>query len=253
MAEFTIRVGCSLVLVDVISRDPKSGLPIREFKKADFKVFDNGHEVAIASFDAGARYDTRQVVVWLVVICNEQGKVGGSAQFVEKKALFRPAFDHLDKRDMVGVTHWCDNGETQLDLLPTEDRDKPIGVLAETIKPISFHVGGNSDEVREETFRKMVRLIIQDAYRRNPQPLPVLVFLDGDNTGQPNSELNELVDDLLETFGIVVGIKDERSVSPGLTLFVQGEIMHYMGRQTGGQFFATAPSGFVAALDAIMM
>jgi hypothetical protein len=103
-------------------------------------------------------------------------------------------------------------------------------------------------------FGKMVRLIIRDAYRRNPQPLPVLVFLDGDHTGQPKAELNELVDDLLETSGIVFGIKDERSPSPGLMLFEQGEIMHYMARQTGGQFFAVTPSGFAGALEeAIMM
>jgi len=66
---------------------------------------------------------------------------------VGKEALFRPALDHLDEQDMVGVAHWCDNGETELDLRPTEDRDKAIEVLTETIKPISFHIGGNSDAV----------------------------------------------------------------------------------------------------------
>jgi hypothetical protein len=80
----------------------------------------------------------------------------------------------------------------------------------------------------------MVRLIIQDAYRRNPQPLPVLLFLDGDHIGQPKSELKELVDDFLETSGIMIGIKDERSPSVGLLLFKQREIMHYMARQIGG-------------------
>ena len=55
----TIRVQSSLVLVDVISQDHKSGLPVRDFKKEDFRLFDNRHEVRIATFDAGARYDTR--------------------------------------------------------------------------------------------------------------------------------------------------------------------------------------------------
>ena len=252
-APSTIRVGSSLVLVDVISQDPKSGLPIRDFKKEDFQVFDNGHEVAITSFDSGAGYDTRRVALWLVVLCNERGKVAGSAQFVGKEALFRPALDHLDEQDMVGVAHWCDNGETELDLRPTTDRDKAIDVLTETIKPISFHIGRNSDAVGEETFRKMVRLIIQDAQRRNPQPLPALVFLDGDYTGQPKSELNHLIDDFLETSGIVFGIKDERSPTGGPLLVEQGQIMHYMAEQTGGQFFAAPPAGYSAALDMILM
>src|SRR5439155_22747450 len=50
----TIRVQSSLVLVDVISQDRKSGLPVRDFKKEDFRLFDNRQEVRIATFDAGA-------------------------------------------------------------------------------------------------------------------------------------------------------------------------------------------------------
>ena len=34
--EPTMRVQSSLVLVDVINQDPKSGLPVRDFKKEDF-------------------------------------------------------------------------------------------------------------------------------------------------------------------------------------------------------------------------
>src|SRR5437763_87125 len=69
----TIRVQSSLVLVDVIGQDRKSGLPVRDFKKEDFRLFDNRHEVRIATFDAGAHYDTRPITLWLVVICNESG------------------------------------------------------------------------------------------------------------------------------------------------------------------------------------
>jgi hypothetical protein len=38
----TIRVQSSLVLVDVISQDPKSGLPVRDFKKEDFRLLITG-------------------------------------------------------------------------------------------------------------------------------------------------------------------------------------------------------------------
>src|SRR3982074_1106206 len=80
----TIRVQSSLVLVDVISQDPKSGLPVRDFKKEDFRLFDNRHEVRIATFDAGA--DTRPITLWFVVICNEGGIIGASAEFVGKES-----------------------------------------------------------------------------------------------------------------------------------------------------------------------
>src|SRR6516165_4472407 len=60
----SFRIQSSLVLVDVISQDPKSGLPIRSFKKEDFRLFDGRQEVRISTFDAGARYDTRPITVW---------------------------------------------------------------------------------------------------------------------------------------------------------------------------------------------
>jgi hypothetical protein len=237
-----IRAQSSLVLVDVIGQDPKSGLPVRDFQKEDFRVFDNRQAVPIASFDAGSAPGTRPVIVWLVVICNEQGKIAGSTNYAGKEALFRPALDHLDKHDTVGVAHWCDNGETQLDLAPTENRDAPLRVLGEVIRPIPFQAGnGHTDEVGEVTFRKMIRLIIQDAHRRNPQPLPAIVFLDGDHTGQPIQELNELVDDFLETSGIVFGIKDSRYPSMLPLLGEHAQILHYMAKQTGGQYLIASP------------
>jgi acetyl esterase/lipase len=142
------------------------------------------------------------------VICNERGlpTFGASAEFLGQESLFRPALNHLETNDRVGVAHWCDNGDTQLDLLPTEDRDGAIRALSETLKPIPFQGGtSESDEAGEQAFRKLIRLIIHDAYRRNPKPLPVIVFLHGDHTGQPRRELDKLVDDFLETSGVVFG------------------------------------------------
>jgi hypothetical protein len=250
----TIRAQSSLVLVDVTTQDPKSGLPVRDLKREDFRVFDNRREVPIATFDAGAFGETRPAIVWLVVICNEQGKIGGSANYAGKEALFRPPLDHLDAHDMVGVAHWCDNGETQLDLPPTEDHDSPIRVLAEVIRPIPFKgETSDSDAVGEVTFRKMIRLIIQDAYQRNPQPLPVIVFLDGDHTGQPIGELNNLVDDFLETSGIVFGIKDYLYPAVLPLIGEHGQILHYMAKHTGGQYRTAPPAGYAAALESILM
>lgn len=252
----TIRVQSSLVLVDVISQDRNSGLPVRDFKKEDFRLFDNGHEVRIATFDAGAQYDARHITLWLVVICNEGGlpKFGASAEFLGQESLFRPALDHLETQDSVGVAHWCDNGDTQLDLLPTEDYDNAIRELAETLKPIPFEGGTSaSDEAGEQAFRKLIRLIIRDAYRRNPKPLPVIVFLHGDHTGQPRRDLNELVDDFLETSGIVFGLRDYRSPNLLFLIDEQAKIMHYMAKHTGGQYFSVPASGFATALETILM
>lgn len=248
----TFRAQASLVLVDVITVDPKTLLPARDLQQKDFRLFDNGEQVRIAAFDAGANFATRPVDLWLVVLCNEQGKFGGSAEFVGKESLFRPALDQLDKNDAIGVAHWCDNGEVRLDLLPTKERDAPIRALATAIQPIPFRAGGDWNLVGEAAFRKLIRTIIRHGHQKNPQPLPVIIFLDGDHTGQPLKALNSLVDDFLETSGIVFGIKD-RSVPDRPPLqFEQAEIEHYMAEQTGGQYFAVPPELYSTALEMIL-
>src|SRR5437660_12901277 len=62
------RAGTSLVLVDVIAQDPKTGLPLNQLAKEDFRVFDNGHEVPIGTFDSGTHYNVRPIALWFIVI-----------------------------------------------------------------------------------------------------------------------------------------------------------------------------------------
>src|SRR6266498_3374126 len=131
------HAGTSLVLVDVIAQDPKTLLPLIKLEKEDFHVRDNGKEVPISTFDSGSHYNTRPIALWFVVICNEKnnGLNGQEASglFLHKEMLFRPALDHLDKNDRVGVAHWCDNGDARLDLPLTESRDAAISALAEQL------------------------------------------------------------------------------------------------------------------------
>ena len=119
-----------LVLVDILAQDPKTGLPLNTLKTDDFRLFDNNHEVSITTFDSGAKFNTRPLALWFVVICNERKKGPGgefaSGWFSGKEALFRPALNDLDKHDRVGVAHWCDEGTAELDLRPTQDRDAAI-------------------------------------------------------------------------------------------------------------------------------
>src|SRR5437899_11764381 len=69
----TIRVQSYLVLVDVITQDRKSELHVRDFTKGDFRLFDNRHEVRVATFDAGARFATKSITLCLLVIYNKSG------------------------------------------------------------------------------------------------------------------------------------------------------------------------------------
>jgi hypothetical protein len=80
----------------------------------------------------------------------------------------------------------------------------------------------------------------------------VIVFLHGDHTGQPHGELNKLVDDFLETSGIVFGIRDSRSPNLHFLIGEQAKIMHYMAKNTGGEYFSLPPSEYKKTLEAIL-
>ena len=124
----------SLVLVDVLTQDSKTGLPLNELRKDDFRLLDNGNQVSILTFDSGAHFGTRPIVLWFAMICNQKHWDEEGSGFMRNKALLlRPALDHLDKRDTVGKwRYWCDNGqEFTIDLSPSTDRDAPIAKIEE--------------------------------------------------------------------------------------------------------------------------
>lgn len=65
--------------------------------------------------------------------------------------------------------------------------------------------------------------------------------------------MNELADDFLETSGIVFRIKDYLSPVPRLTNGEQGEILHYIADQTGGQYLTACPPDYAKALEWILI
>jgi hypothetical protein len=253
----TFRSTSSLVLVDVVAQDPKTGLPLNPLRREDFVVADNGQQVRIETFDNGAHFETRPIALWMVAICNEKNRgATGSGSFAGKERLFRPALDVLDKLDLVGVGHWCDNGQAQLDLLPTEDRDEAIRTLKKVLHPIKF-VPPPPGQLRrgELALQMLFRMIIDDAHRRNPEPLPVVLLLHGDYTRMPVEGVDGLLDDFLETSGIAFGIKDARLPDRGLGLLgngEQGSIFHYIVQGTGGEYFSVPPGLYSAALQNIL-
>jgi hypothetical protein len=82
----------------------------------------------------------------------------------------------------------------------------------------------------------------------------VIVFLDGDHTGQPRYELDQVVNDILETSGIVFGIKDQKAPKVyGLENGEVSEISRYVAEQTGGQYLTASAKDYATALDMILV
>ena len=114
----------------------KNGLPDKTLKRDDFQVFDNGHPVSIKTFDSAAQFSTRPLALWFVVQCNMQGwEKEGSGLFTGQINLFKPALKDVDKQDTVAVAHWCDNGQSKLDLLPTSNVEEAATALEQVLAP----------------------------------------------------------------------------------------------------------------------
>jgi len=177
----TFHASSSLVLLDVFTLDPKTGLPLNKLKREDFQVIDNGYPVSLAAFESGALYDARPVALWLVPLCNmkDWGDLG-SGLFLGKAPLFRPALDHLDKHDTIAVAHWCDNGESTIDFPPTHDSGKALDALEVALQQRDFNhpVCTAQREASpclkgEHALQRVLQLILENAHQTKPQPVPL--------------------------------------------------------------------------------
>lgn len=261
----TIHTGISLVMLDVFTMDSKTGMPLNQLKREDFQVLENGKLVPLETFASGIRYDTRPITLWLVTLCNmlDYSELQ-SGLFAGKMNFLRPALSHLDKHDMVGVAQWCDNGDSSIHLQPTHDIDQAIVETEKTLQKRPFK-NPSCDPMLpnrasacpgERALREMMQEILQNTRESKPERVPAIVFFYGNHSGMPEKAVDEMVDDVLETSGVVFGITDF-TVGPSQShwnrLKERGAIIHYMAAETGGQYFAVPENLYGTALEEILM
>ena len=247
--EITFHTSSNLVLVNVMAI--KNGLPEKTLRRDDFQILDNGHPVSIKTFDSGANLTTRSVVLWFVVQCRMQDyDAQGSGFFRGRISLFKPALAGVDAKDKVAVAHWCDDGESKLDLLPTSKIDEAATVLEQVLTP-TFD-SEDHDRAGELALQKTLQHIIDSTHSLLPEPVPVVIFLYGDHSGMPRSEADHFINELLATSAIVYGLKDRRS--PGILFLLgeQKEIAHYIATETGGQYLRLTPETYATGLEEIL-
>ena len=247
----TLHASSDLVLIPVIALDRKNGLPDKTLGRSDFEVFDDDHPVSIKTFDAGAQFSTRPLALWLVVLCNMQGyEAEGSGYFRGRIDLLKPALQHLDKQDKVGVAHWCDEGGSRLDLLPTTRVEHVVTALEQALAPMPNTEA--HDRVGELALQHTLQLIIDATRSSHPEPLPIIIFLYGDHSGMPRAEADHFINELLETSAVVFGLKDRRS--PGIWWLPgeQKEVAHYIAKETGGEYLQVRPETYAQGLEEIL-
>jgi hypothetical protein len=247
--EIVFHTSSNLVLVDVVAL--KNGLSVKTLKRDDFQLFDNGAPVPIKTFDSGAEFTTRPLALWFVVLCNMQGyEAQGSGFFRGQISLLEPALKSMEKQDRLGVAHWCDDGQSNLDLLPTSHVGESVTALEQVLAPVPDTK--NHDREGELALQKTLQLIVDATRSAKPEPLPVVIFLYGDHSGMPKSEADHFIDELLETSAMAFGIRDSRSPHIWFLIGEQKEVAHYMATQTGGQYLDATRETYASALEAIL-
>ncbi len=251
--EITLRVSTNLVLVDVIALSAENGIPDSALNREDFQVFDNGHPVSIKTFDTGT--GTRPLALWLVVQCKmPDWEAEGSGLFAGQISLLKPGLAKLDKQDTVAVAHWCDNGDSTLDLLPTSEIEQADRTL-ERVLATTFAGPYRHDRTGELALQKTLQLIVDATRSQAHDTVPVVIFLYGDFSAMPRGEADRFVDELLETSATVYGLRDRRS--PRLVGFrwlggEQEAIASYISTQTGGQYLSVTPETYAKGLAEIL-
>jgi hypothetical protein len=247
----TLHSASSLVLIDVMARNTKNGLPDKTLKRDDFLVSDNGRPVSIATFDSGALSTTRPLALWFVVQCNMKGwEAQGSGLFAKQIRLFQPAFKDVAPEDKVAVAHWCDNGDSRLDLLPSSNAEAAVNALEQVLEPIT--PAKNHTRPGELALQKTLQLIVDATRATVPEPVPVLIFLYGDYSGMPRAEADHFIDELLETSAIAFGLRDRRSPHMWWLPGEQKEVAHYVATETGGQYVEVTRETYAAGLQEIL-
>jgi len=277
----TLHVSSTLTLVDVIAANKKTGLhtrePITDLKREDFRIFDNGHEMPIESFDIGAEHTARPIALWLIVQCNDDQPPGHHSMFLHGKTGFlKPALADLAANDLVGVAHWCDNGDAVLDLGAGHDTDAALGKVEEILDRKA--ITGTQTRTGELAMQRMIRLVLQDTDERVTQREPIFLFLYGDRSGTHAGEAESILEDLLESSAMVYGLNDGTwyattgtnpagppsifSADPTATMptthfgpdvEMTRHLVHYYSHETGGEVYSTLePTHFSDTLDALL-
>jgi hypothetical protein len=249
--ELTFHSSSNLVLVDVFARNPRNGLPDKTLKREDFQVLDNGRPVLIKTFDNGAQLTTRPFVLWFVVQCHMRDwEKEGSGLFAGQISLFKPALKHLEKQDTVAVAHWCDNGDSQLDLQPTLNVEEAATVLEHVLALAPD--AHQTNRPGELALQKTLQLIVDATGSLVPEPVPVLVFLYGDYSGMPKPEADHFINELLETSAVAFGLRDRRSPRIWSLWGEQGAVANYIATETGGEYLWVTPETYEQGLEEIL-
>ena len=225
----------------------KNRLPDKTLNRDDFQVFDNGHPVSIKTFDRGAKFTTRPLALWFVDMQGYETK--GSGLFQGQISLLKPARKNVDKQDTVAVAHWCDDGQSKLDLLPTRNVEEAATALEQILTPMPDT--NDHDRTGELALQKSCNSSLMLRTRWCPNRCRWWSSSMGTTVECPDRRADHFIDELLETSAVAYGLRDHRSPRIWL-LGEQGAVTNYIATDTGGQYLRVTPETYATGLGEIL-
>lgn len=222
--------------------------------KTDLRLFDNGHEVPIQTFGSGGDL-SHPVALWLVIQCNLALPDDEASGFIRGKTqLLKPALEHLNDDDLIGVAHWCDDSHGKIDVPLGTGIDAALQGI-ETVLAAKAILNNNSST--ELGLLEMVQLIVKNTQATTPARLPVMLFLYGDRASSDNRLGNTALAQFNVTSGMVygmgMGVRDRDPLEAMRGGDATTNLVHSYCKRTGGQYYSTArPELFTTTLDYII-
>ncbi len=230
----------SLVRINVIALDDKTGAILPNLAKEDFQLFDNGREMPIVNFGSGVHYGVTPIALWLVIECNNFGPPDFTSAFMRGKTQYlKPALASLDKTDAVGVGHWCGDGTQAIDLPLGKDADAAVSMLNTLLSRKSIE---GENRKGEDAKDRLVQMILEETEKSSSQRLPVIVFLYGDAGSAFEVEADDILHRLLSVPSIVYGLNDAGYHFDPSAMYGAGQIyfeVHYLSHATGGDVYGS--------------
>jgi hypothetical protein len=233
---YTLHAQSNLTLIDLTAVDRDNLVQNRTLTRKDLQIFDNGNAVAIKNLDQGSDSAFRPVLLWLITQCNMNHWTEEGSGFIAGNAgALTKGMTHLHANEMVAVAHWCDSGEVGVDLRPSLDHDAALPAIDAVLRPV--FTKPSDTRPGELALQAMIRQT-QEVSRQAPLThfIPVLLFLHGDKTGAPSSEIEKLLEETLESSSMLFLLNDGAIQSTGGSFLgmERSHVLRYLAEQTGG-------------------
>ena len=121
-----------------------------------------------------------------------------------------------------------------VDLKPSLVHDAAIAAVNGVLKPL-FDKPSNR-RTGEQALQAMIRQTQQVSQQAAPHFIPVLLFLHGDRTGAPPSEIDRLLEETLENSSMLYVLNDGAVQGWGGSLLgmERSHVLRYLAERTGG-------------------